>query len=112
MILVILIAAQLLIAFLGAPQALALLPLSAAPLVFLHAIAYALIMWLVGLAASFALKWVHRPGVRALGLALVLALSGAALITFAPGLLTAIPVKFPQLYVPLIGALIGYHLGR
>ena len=78
----------------------------------MHAAIFAVIVWLVGLIASHILKDVRQPSSSSLALALILALAGAAVIVFAPTLLNAIPLKFPALYVPLAGALLGYLIRR
>ena len=108
----ILIAVQFMTAFLGAPQVLAHIPVSGDARTFVHAAIYAIIVWLVGLIASQVLKDVRQPSSSSLALAVVLALAGAAIIVFAPTLLNAIPLKFPALYVPLAGAILGYLIRR
>ena len=108
----ILLAVQFAAAFLGAPEVLRYIPVSGDVRMFAQATAYAVIVWLVGLVASFILKDIRQPSSSALGLALVLALAGAAVVVFAPQLLNAIPLKFPPLYVPLAGALLGYLIRR
>ena len=108
----ILIAVQFACAFLGAPQILAHIPVSGDARTFVHAAIFAVIVWLVGLIASHILKDVRQPSSSSLALALILALAGAAVIVFAPTLLNAIPLKFPPLYVPLVGALLGYLIRR
>jgi hypothetical protein len=108
----ILIAIQFAAAFLGAPLVLAYIPASGDLRTFAHAAVYAVIVWLIGFLGSLVLKDVRQPGTGSLGLALVLALAGAAVIVFAPALLHQIPFKFPQLYLPLAGAMLGYLIRR
>ena len=83
---VILVILQFAAGFLGAPQLLRYVPVSGDGQNYALAAAYAVIVWLVGLIASLVLKSVRRPSAGALGLALALALAGAAIIQFAPGL--------------------------
>lgn len=108
---IILVAIQFVAALLGAPQVMGHLPLSGDLKIFVHAAVFAVIVWVVGLVGSFALKDVNLPSSKSLGAALVGALIGAGL-TLVPGLLAAVPIKFPALYLPLIGAIIGYMLRR
>lgn len=110
---IILVALQFAIAFLGAPVLLAKIPVSGDPRTFVHAALYAVIVWVVGLVGSFALKDVRTPGSTTLATALVAALIGAALMLM-PAVMQAMQsvVKFPPLYLPLILAICGYMLRR
>jgi hypothetical protein len=108
---IILVAIQFVAAFFGAPQVLRHIPIGGDLKIFVHAVAFAVIVWIVGLVASFALKDVNLPTTRTLGAALIGALIGAVL-TLIPGLLEAIPVKFDRIYLPLIGAIAGYMVRR
>ena len=108
---IILVAIQFAAAFIGAPFILRFVPVSGDLKIFAYAVAYAVIIWVVGLIGSFALKDVILPSSRTLGASLVGGLIGAGL-TLVPGLLAAIPGKVPTLYFPLIGAIIGYMIRR
>lgn len=108
---IILVAIQFAAAFLGAPLILQKIPISGDLKVFAYGVAYAVIIWVVGLVGSFALKDVNLPSSKTLGSALVGGLIGAGL-TLIPGLISAIPIKFPALYFPLIGAIAGYMIRR
>lgn len=108
---IILVAIQFAAAFLGAPFILKFIPVTGDLRTFALAIAYAVIIWIVGLVGSFALKDVNLPSSKTLGAALAGALIGAVLL-FIPALWAAIPLKFPKEYVPLIGAIIGYMIKR
>lgn len=106
-----LVVLQFIAAFLGAPYVLEHIPVSGDLQTFVHAGVYAVIVWIVGLVACFALKEVRMPTSATLVTTLIGAMIGAALMFF-PQLLAAIPLKFPPLYLPLIGAIIGYTLRR
>ncbi len=108
---IILVALQFAVALLGSPLLLSQIPVSGDLKIFVHAAIFAVIVWVVGLVGSFALKDVGQPSTRTLGAALVGALIGAAL-TKVPGLMDASPLKFPLLYLPLIGAIVGYMVRR
>ena len=108
---IILIAVQFATALLGAPFILRVIPINGDLKIFAHAALFGIIVWIVGLVGSFALKDVNLPSSKTLGTALLGALIGAALL-FIPGLLAAIPLKFDKLYLPLIGAIIGYMVRK
>ena len=108
----ILIALQFACAWFGAPQVLGHIPVTGDPRTFVHAAIFAVIVWLVGVLGSLVLKDVRQPGSSALGLALFLALAGAAVIVFAPQILAAIPLKFAPMFLPLAGAILGYMIRR
>ena len=109
---VILVILQFAAGFIGAPELLRNVSVSGDLQNYALAAAYAVIVWLVGLIASFVLKSIRRPSASGLGLALALALAGAAVIQFAPNALAALPVHFPLLYLPLFGAILGYLIRR
>ncbi|MEQ1714725.1 MAG: hypothetical protein ABL907_01855 [Hyphomicrobium sp.] len=107
-----LVVLQFAFAFLGAPQIMGFIPVSGDLRTFAHAGVFAVIVWIVGLVAAQVLKDVQQRSLASLTLALVLALAGAALIVFLPQLVHAVPLKFPDLYVPLAGAILGYFMRR
>ncbi|MCB1519770.1 MAG: hypothetical protein KDJ37_04245 [Hyphomicrobiaceae bacterium] len=108
---IVLVILQFVGAFFGAPEVLRYIPVQGDPRTFVHAAIFAMIVWVIGLVGSFALKDVRMPSTSTLATALVGALIGAALM-FVPQLLAAIPFKFPPLYLPLGGAILGYLLRR
>jgi hypothetical protein len=108
---IILVAIQFAAAFLGAPFVQKFIPVGGDLKIFVTAVIYAVIVWVVGLVGSFALKDVNLPSTKTLGAALVGALIGAGLLLI-PALWAAIPIKFPKEYVPLLGAIIGYMIKR
>jgi hypothetical protein len=82
---------------------------------FVFAVAFAVVVWIVGLVLSQVLREVGMPTSSTLVSALVLGLIGAALVTWLPvfvpdvrGAMRALP----DLAYPLIGAVLGYHIKR
>lgn len=106
----VLIAVQIAGAWFGAPQVLRYIPVSGDPRTFVHAAAFAVIVWIIGVLGSLVLKDVRQPGTGSLGLALVLSLAGAAVIV--TGLIAQIPFKFAPMFLPLGGAILGYLIRR
>lgn len=108
-----LIALQIVAALYVAPLALAKIPIGGDAQMFVRAAVDALIVWVVGFGGSFVLKDVRVPSTTALASALVGGLIGAA-VTFVPPIMQALMqiVKFPNWYLPLAGALIGYFVRR
>ena len=108
---IILIPLQFVAAYLGAPEALKYITIAGDARTFVHAALYAAIVWIVGLLGSAVLKGVRTPGIGALILALVGAMIGAGLMSYPP-VVDAVAGRFPQLYLPLVGAILGYLLKR
>ena len=107
----ILVALQFAAAFLGAPVVMRMLPVSGDLKIFVQAAVYAVIVWIVGLVGSFALKDVNLPSTRTLTMALIGAMIGAAM-TLIPQVMALIPLKVQPVYLPLVGAIGGYFLRR
>lgn len=108
----ILVIVQIAAAWFGAPIFLKYVPaaIGAAPLVFVHAAIFAVIVWVIGLIGSFVLKDVGLPGSSTLASALIGALIGAALVVFqVPAM---IPLKFAPMFLPLGLAIAGYMIRR
>jgi hypothetical protein len=82
--------------------------------IFVWAVLYAVIVFVIGFIGSIVLKGVRTPGAGTLSLALLLALIFAAL-TFVTPLTQAVGQIVPRLEIllwPLIGAVIGYMIKR
>ncbi len=82
--------------------------------VFIWAILFAVIVFIIGFMGSIVLKGVRTPGAGALTLALVLALLIAAL-TLVPQVTQAVAgvgFRVPTLWWPLLGAIAGYFIKR
>lgn len=106
---IVLILVQVACAWILTPKIMSYIPVAGDIRIFVIAIIFAIIVWLVGLLGAEVLKDTARPSGRTLTAALVVALIGAALF-YIPGLVEAIPYKFNDLYVPLAGAILGYML--
>ncbi|MGH1417506.1 MAG: hypothetical protein ACRBCJ_01465 [Hyphomicrobiaceae bacterium] len=108
----VLLALQLAGAWFIAPQTVRYIPLSGDLKTFVYAAVFAVLVWIIGVVGSQVLKDVRMPSSSTLALSLVLALIGAALVVFLPGVRAAIPLNIPSLAFPLIGAVLGYMLRR
>ena len=111
----ILLLLQLVIAWVGAPYIVRYIPGLGKFQLFVYAAVFAVLVWLVGLVLSQVLRETGQPSSATLVTSLVVALIGAALVTWLPVLvpdLRASMRAIPDLAYPLIGALIGYHIRR
>lgn len=79
--------------------------------IFLHAGLFGLMVWNAGLIGAEILQGVSSPSSSTLVACLIGALVGAALL-FIPGLVAAIPFRIERLFIPLIGAVIGYAIKK
>ena len=104
---IVLILLQIAASWFIAPQIVRYIPIGGALNIFVYAVVFAIIVWIVGLIGAEILKDTPRPSPSTLTAALVVALIGAGLI-FIPGLVQAVPFKFNSLYLPLGGAVLGY----
>lgn len=104
---IVLILLQIACAWTLMPKIMNYIPVAGDIRIFVIAIIFAVIVWLVGLLGAEILKDTARPSGKTLAAALVLALLGAALF-YVPGLVQAIPYKINELYVSLGGAILGY----
>ena len=111
----ILLAVQLVIAWFGAPYIMRYIPGSGGLQLFVYAIVFAVLVWLVGLVLSQVLREMGMPRAATLVTCMVVALIGAALITWLPVLVPDLGRtmrQVPTLAYPLIGAVLGYHIKR
>jgi EamA domain-containing membrane protein RarD len=94
-----------------APYVVAYLPRLGVLNLFVYAVVFAVLVWVVGLVLSRALKNTRTPSRETFVGSLVGALIGAAAITFVvavvPGLLVLMP-GIPARAYPLLGAVLGY----
>jgi len=82
--------------------------------IFVWAVLFAVIVFVIGFIGSIVLKGVRTPGAGTLTVTLVLALIFAAL-TFVPPVTQAVAQVVPRLEIllwPLIGAVVGYFIKR
>lgn len=107
----VLIAIQAVAALMGAPFVMRALPAAGDLTPLIQAVVFAVIVWVVGLVGSFALKDVAMPSPRALAAAIVGALIGAV-ITMIPQVMHLIPLKVPAATFPIIGAIVGYFIRK
>jgi hypothetical protein len=111
----VLLAVQLIVAWFGAPYVVRYIPGLGGLQLFVYAAVFAVIVWIVGLVLSQVLRDTGLPSSATLLAALIVALIGAAIVTWlplvAPNLRGALRT-LPDLAYPLIGAAIGYHIRR
>jgi len=79
--------------------------------VFVYAIIFAIIIFIIGFIASAAMRDIRSPTSGTLTFSLILALIGAGVTLYQPAM-QAIPLKFNPLALPLIGAALGYFVKR
>jgi hypothetical protein len=111
----ILLALQLIIAWVAAPVIVRYIPGLGGLQLFVYAAVFAVLVWIVGLVLSQILREVGMPSSGTLVGALVVALIGAAIVTWLPVLVPDVRASMraiPDLAYPLIGAVIGYHIRR
>ena len=111
----VLLALQLGIAWFAGPEIVRYIPRFGGLQLFVYAVVFAVIVWLVGLIMAQILRDTPTPSSTTLVTAVVVALIGAALILWLPGIFPDLgrPMgQLPALAYPLIGAVIGYHIRR
>ena len=79
--------------------------------IFVYAVLFALIIFIIGFVASAVMRDIRSPTSGTLTFSLILALIGAG-VTLVPAAMAAIPLKFDPLVLPLIGAALGYFIKR
>jgi hypothetical protein len=110
-----LIAVQLVVGWFAGQQVLPYLPNLDRLNIFLAAVVFAVIVWVIGLVAGLALKDVATPSPQTLIFALA---SGVifALITLVPeaekAIVSVVGHQVPHLLYPLIGTVVGYAVQR
>jgi hypothetical protein len=111
----VLLALQLAIAWFAGPEIIRYIPSFGALQLFVYAAVFAVLVWVVGLVLSQVLKGTGTPSSSTLVASLIVALIGAALITWLPGLVPDLARslrQIPTIAYPLIGAVLGYHMKR
>jgi hypothetical protein len=105
---------QLAVGYFGGHAIIAKIPSFGRLDMFIYAVVFALLVWLIGFIGSVVLKDVAQPSPATLTVALIGALIGAGL-TFVPQVTNAVSGVIrgvPPLAYPLIGAVLGYAIRR
>lgn len=105
---------QLVICWFAGPEIFKKLPQFGQLNIFVHAVVFAILVWLVGMLGAIVLKDVSAPSAGTLTVALVCALIGAGL-TLVPEVVKAVArvaKGVPLLAYPLVGAVLGYAIKR
>lgn len=111
----VLLAAQLAIAWFAAPEIVRYIPRLGDFQIFVYAAVFAVLVWVVGLVLSQVLRETGMPSSSTLVASLVVALILSAVILWLPALVPDIGRmlrQVPTLAYPLIGAALGYHMKR
>jgi hypothetical protein len=91
------------------------IPVSGIATYLLYAVLFAVFAWLIGVVSAEVIKGVNKPQGSSFGWSIVLALVGAAIL-IAPGYVPmpnfALQLGLYSLTLPLIGAVLGYQLGK
>ncbi|MFZ4805730.1 MAG: hypothetical protein ACOYLQ_00625 [Hyphomicrobiaceae bacterium] len=111
---IILIALQIVVAWFAAPQILRYIPVSGDVAVMVQSIACGVLVWVVGLVGSQALKDVSQPSSTTLAWSMIGgAIGGALVIAKVPGMISAATnVSIVPMFVPLALAIVGYAIRR
>ena len=82
--------------------------------IFVYAVLFAIIVWLIGMLGSLILKDVAKPSPSTLAAALICAalLAGLTMIPDAMKAIAKVVPGVPKTVFPLIGAVIGYAIKR
>jgi hypothetical protein len=111
----VLLAAQLVIAWFGAPYIVRYIPGMGRLELFVYAVAFAVLVWVVGLVLSQVLRETGQPSSATLVAAIIVAAIAAAIYTWLPAVVPdakRVLLNLQEKAYPLIGALIGYHFKR
>jgi hypothetical protein len=111
----ILLALQLIVAWFAAPIIVRYIPGMGRLELVVYAVAFAVLVWLVGLVAAQVLKDVGTPTSATLVSAIVVALIAAAIYAWLPLVVPdakRVMLNLQEKLYPLIGAVIGYQIRR
>ena len=112
---IVLILVQLAGAWFLAPLVARYIPVTGVVRDLLYALLFAVFAWVIGLVSAEVIKGVNKPQGSSFFWSIVLALVGAAILiapTYVPNFNFALPLGIATLSLPLIGAVIGYQLGK
>lgn len=112
---IVLVLVQLAGAWFLAPLVAQYIPVSGVIKYVLYAVLFAVFAWLIGLVSAEVIKGVNRPQGSSFAWSIVLALVGAAILiapTYVPNFNLVLPLGIATLSIPLIGAVLGYQLGK
>jgi hypothetical protein len=111
----VLLGAQLAVAWFVAPEIVRSIPRLGDFRIFVYAAVFAVLVWVVGLVLSQVLRETGMPSNSTLVTSLVVGLIFAAMILWVPQLFPDLGRLLPRIdsrIYPLIGAVLGYHLRR
>jgi EamA domain-containing membrane protein RarD len=111
----VLLAVQLIVAWVGAPYVVRYIPGMGRMEIFVYAAVFAVLVWVVGLVLSQVLRETGQPSSATLLSALIVAAIAAAIYTWLPAVVPEAKrfmLNLQEKAYPLIGALIGYHIRR
>jgi EamA domain-containing membrane protein RarD len=111
----VLLAVQLIVAWVGAPYVVRYIPGIGRMEIFVYAAVFAVLVWVVGLVLSQVLRETGQPSSATLLSALIVAAIAAAIYTWLPAVVPEAKrfmLNLQEKAYPLIGALIGYHIRR
>ena len=105
---------QLVICWFVGPEVFKKLPQFGQLNIFVQAVVFAILVWLVGVVGAIVLKDVSQPSAGTMTAALVGALLGAALTLFpeVTKAIAGVTKGVPLMAYPLVGAVIGYAIRR
>ena len=105
---------QLAICWLIGPEIFKKLPAFGQLDIFVHAVVFAILVWLVGMLGATVLKDVAQPSAGTLTVALIGALIGAAMTLFpdVTKAIAGVAKGLPPTAYPLVGAVLGYAIKR
>jgi len=112
---IVLILVQLTGAWFLAPLVAQYIPVDGVVRYVLYAVLFAVFAWLIGLVSAEVIKGVSKPQGSSFGWSMVLGLAGAAILIapiYMPSLNFTLPLGLAALSIPLIGAVLGYQLGK
>jgi len=111
----ILLGLQLIVAWFAAPVIVRYIPGLSRLELFVYAVVFAVLVWLVGIVGAQVLKDTGAPTSAALASALIVAVIVAAAYTWLPAVLPEakrVMLNLQEKAYPLIGAVLGYHIRR